>query len=122
MEPAGPATARLFELLHELAAQRGLDGTGVVPNSLTQYLHEAGVTDIHSDVVAVPVGIWGGTIGSMMAADLRAMFTRLGEPFEQAFSLAPGECGELLGNALQECESHCTNTLCVFAHARKVES
>ena len=48
-------------------------------------------------------GASGGTIGSMMVTDLRAMFARLCEPFEQA--LAPGEHGDLLGNAPQEYES-----------------
>jgi SAM-dependent methyltransferase len=121
LEPAGPATARLFELLHLLAARRGLDGTGVVPRSLTHYLRQAGATDVDAQVVAVPIGAWAGAIGSMMATDLRAMFARLCEPFTQAFSLPPGECDELLGSALQECESYHTNTVCAFAYGRKAE-
>jgi ubiquinone/menaquinone biosynthesis C-methylase UbiE len=119
MEPAGPATTRLFELLHELAALRGLDGAGAVPRSLTQYLDEAGATDVHGDVVAVPVGAWGGSIGSMMATDLRAMFALLREPFERAFGLGPDECADLLANALPECENYRTNTICAFACGRK---
>jgi SAM-dependent methyltransferase len=121
MEPAGPATARLFELLHLLAARRGLDGTGVVPRSLTHYLRQAGATDVDAHVVAVPIGVWGGTIGSMMATDLRAMFERLCDPFTRALGLAPGECDELLSSALQECESYRTNTVCAFAYGRKPE-
>jgi SAM-dependent methyltransferase len=119
MEPAGPATARLFELLHRLAARRGLDGDGVVPHSLARYLRDAGATDIDAQVVAVPIGVWGGAIGSMMATDLQAMFARLCEPLARAFSLRPGECDELLSSALHECESFQTNTVCAFASGRK---
>jgi SAM-dependent methyltransferase len=119
LEPVGPATARLFELLHELAARRGLDGAGVVARSLTDYLDRAGAIDVRGDVVAVPVGPWGGAVGSMMAADLRAMFTRLSGPFQRALGVAPDESGELLANAQPECESYRTNTLCAFAHGRK---
>jgi SAM-dependent methyltransferase len=122
LEPAGPATRRLFELLHEVAALRGLDGTGVVARSLTRYLEEAGAVDVRGDVVAVPVGAWGGTIGSMMATDLRAMFTRLREPFERVLGLRPDACDDLLANALPECESYHTNTLCAFAHGRRPAS
>jgi SAM-dependent methyltransferase len=121
LEPAGPATARVFELLHELAAQRALDGTGVVARSLTSYLGEAGATDVRADVVAVPVGEWGGTIGSMMASDLRSMITGLRGPFAWALGVPPDECDDLLSAALVECESHHTNTLCAFAHGRKPE-
>lgn len=119
LEPAGPATRRLFELLHELAAMRGLDGAGAVPRSLTQYLERAGAVDVHSHVVAVPVGGWGGTIGSMMADDLRAMFARLCEPFEQALGLVSDDCDDLLAHAVLECDRYQTNTLCTFACGRR---
>ena len=122
MEPAGPATKRLWELANRLAASRGIDSTGEVLSSLDDYLRRAGAVEVQRQYVALPVGNWGGTIGSMMASDVRALFTRLCVPLEAYLDLAAGECGDLLGTALQECELYQTNAVCTFAYGRKAPS
>lgn len=122
MEPAGPATKRLWELANRLAASRGIDSTGEVLSSLDDYLRRAGAVEVQRKHVALPVGNWGGTIGSMMASDVRALFTRLCVPMEAYLELAAGECGELVGTALQECELYQTNAVCTFAYGRKPPS
>lgn len=119
MEPVGPATERIWALFHRLMRRRGLDGAGEVPRSLADYLMRAGAVDVERRVVALPVGGWGGAIGSMMATDVRAMFARLAPTFERAFEIDPDEYADLLGTVVEECEHYRSNALCQFAYGRR---
>jgi hypothetical protein len=85
VEPMGPATGRLFELGWRLGRLNGLDMTGVVWRSLDDYLIQAGLTDVEKRTVEVPIGEWGDRVGSFMASDLRALFTRLSPVFQGRF-------------------------------------
>jgi SAM-dependent methyltransferase len=119
MEPAGPATKHLWELGNQLAASFGLDSAGAVLQELDDYLRQAGAVGVTRREVALPVGYWGDRIGSFMASDVRALFTRLGPVMEARFQLAPGVCRELLAEALQECEEYRTEAIFTFAYGRK---
>jgi SAM-dependent methyltransferase len=119
MEPSGPATDRLWELGNRLAASVGLDSTGTVLRSLDGYLRQAGAVAVERRNVAIPVGNWGGTIGSLMASDFRALFTRLCAAFQARFGVSLAECGDVLGAAVQECEQYRTRAICTFAYGRK---
>jgi SAM-dependent methyltransferase len=121
VEPMGPATRRLFELMDGRMALLGLAKSSVVLRSLTGYLHRAGAVEVERRAVAVPIGSWGGTIGSMMATDVRALFTRLREPFERSFGVGSEAFGDLLAAAMDECESHQSNAVCTIAYGRKPE-
>ena len=59
VEPAGPATRRMVEMMQRLGRSLGLDTTGIVLRSLSEYLHRAGVTDIQQCSVTLPIGEWG---------------------------------------------------------------
>ena len=59
VEPAGPATKRMVEMMQRLGRSLGLDTTGIVLRSLSEYLHRAGVTDIQQRSVTLPIGEWG---------------------------------------------------------------
>jgi SAM-dependent methyltransferase len=96
LEPAGPATRRLFELSHRLGRLLGLDMQGQVFRAMDDQLRRAGLVDVERREVDVPVGEWGGVVGSKMAANVRALFTRLGGQFETRLDLPSGEFAELL--------------------------
>jgi len=96
LEPAGPATRRLFEQSYRLGRLLGLDMRGEVFRTLDHQLRRAGLVDVERREVSVPAGEWGGAVGSMMAANVRALFTRLGGQFETRLGLPPGEFAELL--------------------------
>jgi SAM-dependent methyltransferase len=96
LEPAGPATRRLFDLSYELGRLLGLDMLGQVFRTLDGHLRRAGLDDVERREVNVPVGEWGGVVGSKMAANVRALFTRLGGQFQTRLGLPPGEFTELL--------------------------
>src|SRR5215472_9201927 len=61
VEPAGPATTRMVEMMQRLGRSLGLDTTGIVIRSLDEYLRRAGVTDIQQRSLTIPIGEWGGT-------------------------------------------------------------
>jgi SAM-dependent methyltransferase len=92
--PAGPATRRLFEMAWRLGRDAGLDTTGVIFRSLGEQTRRAGLTDVDSREITVPVGEWGGRIGSLMATDCRALFVRLAVTFEVRFGISERECRE----------------------------
>lgn len=96
IEPAGPAITRLIELGRRLGSGLGLDTTGAIYGSLAEQLGAAGLTQVATRHVDLPIGEWGGRVGSFMASDLRAGFTRLTDVYRARFGLSAEECGELL--------------------------
>jgi SAM-dependent methyltransferase len=104
--PAGQATARLLELAWKLGRSMGLDSTGLVARNLAQQLQRTGVGVVDVRRIDLPVGEWGGRIGSWMSTDARTVFLRLARIFESRFGLAQAECRVLVAAAQQEWEEH----------------
>jgi SAM-dependent methyltransferase len=119
MEPKGPATARLFELAAQLAASYGLDTSRSVCDLLDAYLLEAGAEAVERRSVALPIGEWGGRVGSLMASDFRSTFTGLCGTFESRFGIPAAICQELVRAMQQECEGFQTRYTFTFAYGRK---
>ena len=76
LDNAGPAIERLRDLTLELAAARGLDTTSTIADSLDDFLRQADLRNVEREEVRLPVGEWGGRVGSLLATDFRAAFTR----------------------------------------------
>jgi hypothetical protein len=119
LDPLSPASDRLAGLLRRLAASRGLDSTGIVFDSLDAYLIRAGATMVTRQTAALPVGNWGGRIGSMMASDMRALFARLASTFTAAFGVPAEECEDLLRGAEEEWEQHHSTYSFAVAYGQK---
>jgi SAM-dependent methyltransferase len=118
-ERAGPATDRLAGMLERLSRASGIDSTGIIYRSLDGYLLRAGVTGVTRHAVELPVGEWGGKVGSLMASDGRALFTRLAGIFQARFGIPMHECLDLIVTAQQEWEQHHTTYGVVVAFGRK---
>jgi ubiquinone/menaquinone biosynthesis C-methylase UbiE len=106
MEPEGPATARLLSLLRQLVRTTGLDSLGHVMGSLDRYLEQAGAVAVQTRTLTLPIGEWGGNVGSWLASDARALFTRLEGTFEARLGLAGTECRQLIATMLDEFEQY----------------
>jgi SAM-dependent methyltransferase len=119
VEPAGPATKRMVEMMQRLGRSLGLDTTGIVLRSLSEYLHRAGVTDIQQRGVTLPIGEWGGRIGSFLASDFRAAATRVCSVFQAKFGLSADECRDLLNAMPQEWEAHKSQLSFAYAFGRR---
>jgi len=113
-EPAGAASERLAELARRLSRTRGLDSTGIVFRSVDSYLTRAGMAPVERRTVRLPLGEWGGRIGSLMASDIRAVCMRLTPVFEARFGIPERECRELVTAAQLEWEElHTTGSMAV---------
>ncbi len=111
LDGAGPAIERLLELSLAAAAARGLDTSGTVHASLDGYLRQAGVREVQRREVKLPVGEWGGEVGSLMATDFRTAFSRL---LEARSDLDPEERTALLQRVQEEYEErHVTSALAI---------
>jgi SAM-dependent methyltransferase len=119
VEPAGAAIERLNELAQRLSRTRGLDSTGIVFRSLDSYLTRAGMAQVERRTVRLPLGEWGGRVGSLMATDGRARMTRMGPAFEAAFGIPEREYRELLTAMQQEWEELHSTYSVVIAVGRK---
>lgn len=119
IEPKGPATGRLFELAAQLAASYGLDTSRSVCGLLDTYLRDAGAEAVESHEVPVPIGEWGGRVGSLMASDFRSTFGGLCGTFESRFGLPAAICHELVRAMQEECEGFRTRYTFTFAFGRK---
>jgi hypothetical protein len=104
MEPEGPATRRLYDLLRQLGRSAGLDTLGHVFGSLDRYLAEAGAEVVQRRTLEVPIGDWAGQLGGLMTCDYRSLFTRLAGTFESRYGVSTAECGDLVKAMLAEFE------------------
>ncbi len=66
----GPATQRLVEVSLNALLARGIDPR--VGPLLGDNLRMAGLINVQTQVVNLPVGSWGGRVGSLLATDLAA--------------------------------------------------
>jgi SAM-dependent methyltransferase len=98
---AGPAIERMLELSLAATAARGLDTSADVYHSLDEYLRRAGAQEVQRREQELPVGEWGGQVGSLMASDFRALFAWL---LEARTPLGAEERVELLGRVQEEYE------------------
>jgi SAM-dependent methyltransferase len=119
LEPAGPATDRLFQLAWRLASSLGLDTTGITFRGLEDYLRRAGAVDVERRTVDLPVGEWGGRVGSFIATDFRAAFTRLTDVFRARFAVPAEESRGLLQTAQREWETGRSTWTVAIAFGRK---
>jgi SAM-dependent methyltransferase len=104
IERAGPAAQRLVDLTRELTAALGLDATGEVYRSLDAYLRAAGLANVERIKVSVPVGRWGGQVGSLMVSDFRAGVTRVCEVLQARGRLTADESRTMIQEAQEEWE------------------
>lgn len=103
-ERPGPAARRMTELVRPLLAALALDTTSVVYRELDTYLRDAGLTNVQRHEVSVPIGRWGGAVGSLMVTDHRAGATRVCEVLQARGMLSAEDARDLIQQAQLEWE------------------
>ncbi|MBX5459331.1 MAG: methyltransferase domain-containing protein [Thermogemmatispora sp.] len=117
--PSGPATQEFNRLAAQLAALRGLDVESIVLRSLARYLEGAGLINIHYQPLDVPLGEWGGRIGSLMALDLREACKAISAPLAARFGRPEQEVLALIDQASQEWDEFRTQWHFAVAYGQK---
>ncbi|WP_052890807.1 class I SAM-dependent methyltransferase [Thermogemmatispora carboxidivorans] len=102
LTPSGPANEYLASLTGQLAALRGLDSEGIVTRSLDRYLEQAGLVKVQRHPIRVPLGEWGGRIGSLLALDFRTMWTAISTPLAARFQIPEQDVLQLIDQACRE--------------------
>lgn len=121
IQPAGPATRRMIDLTRQVGRSFGLDMEAIV-RSLGEQLSGAGLEAVEQRDVELPVGEWGGRVGSLTASNVRALNVRLFDAFEGRLGVARAELRALLQDMLVEWEEHRSKGTFVFAFGRKPDS
>ncbi len=115
----GPATERLQRMFQEMAGSLGLDTGDAVFRSVDGYLREAGLEAVTRREFELPVGEWGGRVGSFLASNGRAGITRICEVLQARGLLSAEEAADLIRRAMRELEEHHTIALLAIAYGRK---
>lgn len=120
-ESSGPATDRLVELLRRLGRSSGIDSTGIIFRDLKDHLARSGLLRLRRMTFPVPLGDWGGRVGTLLASDSRALYLRLAPVFEAKFGISVTECYDLIWNAQREWEVRHTTYSFRVAFGQKPE-
>jgi SAM-dependent methyltransferase len=104
-ERPGPAAQRLMDTARPLLATLALDTANVVYGSLDGYLRGAGLRNVVRREASIPVGRWGGPVGSLMVTTVRAGTTRVCEVLQARGMLSAEEARTLLQEAPLEWEN-----------------
>jgi SAM-dependent methyltransferase len=115
----GPATQRLQQMALEMAATLGLDTGDIVLTAIDRYLREAGLEEVSRHEFELPVGEWGGRVGSFLASDIRAASTRLCEILQAKGVLSGEEAADLIRRAMNELEECRSVWPLAIAYGRK---
>lgn len=118
-DDAAPASKRLLELTRQMAARAGLDGDGQVFRSLDHHLRDAGLQEVSRREVAVMVGPWGGTVGALMATDIRSGATRLCEAMEGRGLISADAAEDLIQASCREVDEGRMTGCFAFAFGQK---
>jgi SAM-dependent methyltransferase len=105
LDGGGPATDSLLQLMRDLSAILGLDSMGTIHRSLDGYLRSSGLEAVARVDAGVPIGSWGGKVGSLMATDFRAGFTRVSEALQARGRMSTQTARSLIQEAQDECEA-----------------
>jgi SAM-dependent methyltransferase len=119
VEPAGPATQRLTDLTRRVSKSYGVDADAVVIRALGDHLRRAGLAGVEQRRVALPVGEWGGRVGSLNATNMRSFLSRMAPAFEEREGLSEAEFAGLLHASRAECEELHSKASFVFAIGRR---
>lgn len=102
--PAGPRTREMMQGVIRLAARRGIDTT--MTATLDQLLLQAGLRQVSKREFPLPVGQWGGRIGSLMLSDMRAIEQSFKDGFVALFHYTPEQFDALLADVVREWEAY----------------
>jgi SAM-dependent methyltransferase len=115
----GPATERLWRMVRQLGRDLGLDADATIIDSLAEHLEGAGLVDVESRSLTIPVGEWGGQAGSLLASGVRSGMMRLSDTFEARLGISHQATYELITAMDQEWDEYRSTSLFTLAFGRK---
>lgn len=102
MTNMGPAMAQIQEFIRMVSQRMGFDGE--VIRHLGDLLLQEGLQEVTVQPIAIPVGEWGGRVGSMMKQDLRLVMDAIKERYCQYGGISLDEFDQMAKAAVSEWE------------------
>ncbi|MHB8596360.1 MAG: class I SAM-dependent methyltransferase [Ktedonobacteraceae bacterium] len=113
----GPATERVLRLVVQSAQQLGLDPT--ISQRIGTLLSTAGLKRVGTSTQLVPVGNWGGQLGTMAIADMLAIVQGMKPPVVAQTQTTPEEFDRLTIQMAEEVEEYRTTFTFHIAYGQR---
>ncbi|GER87776.1 hypothetical protein KDW_19380 [Dictyobacter vulcani] len=100
----GPETKRLAKWVQEISIKRGIDAS--IPKILGTQLKQVGLVNVSTQRISIPIGLWGGRVGSMLRQDILSI-TKATRPFVMTHAgISAREYDYIVDISLQEYEQY----------------
>lgn len=116
-KPAGPATEKITRGVIQIAARMGIDTR--ITATLATLMKDAGLVNVQSRILRMPVGEWGGRLGSLMKTDMAAIEMSFKDGFLKLLNYTPQEFDALLDEVKQEWETYHSSYIFYFYVGQK---
>ncbi|MGH2509425.1 MAG: class I SAM-dependent methyltransferase, partial [Ktedonobacteraceae bacterium] len=110
MQNAGPACVHFQDLIEPISLSMGFDKE--VIRHLGDLLQQAGLQAVQMQQISIPVGEWGGRVGSMMKRDLLTVLNTVKSLYCTRGNIVPHEYDDLVQAVATEWEAY--HTCCTF--------
>lgn len=105
--PDGPVSSRFADEVIKIAAIRGIDTR--LMRSLGSMLELAGLLNVEKRTFLLPVGKWGGRVGTLMGTDLEIVLKSFKDAFIKVLRYSPEEFDKIHATMMQEWEQYHSN-------------
>jgi SAM-dependent methyltransferase len=116
-EHAGPCMQQLLTWGQIVGKQTGFDL--LVIERLSVLLRQTGLRHVREQRFNVPIGVWGGRAGELMALDLQAIFQALKALLCNRVPVAPEQFDAIVGALPSEWEQYHTSYTYIMTYAQK---
>ncbi|HEY1353579.1 MAG TPA: methyltransferase domain-containing protein [Ktedonobacteraceae bacterium] len=120
IQNAGPATARLMSRLEQVSKDLGFDGEPV--RHLGDMLTSQGLQAVEMQAIPIPVGEWGGRVGSLMKQDLLKVIEAVKSIYCQRGRIAPDEFDRMVRSMAAEWEQYHASCTFFAAFGKRVQA
>jgi SAM-dependent methyltransferase len=120
IQNAGPATARLMARLEQVSRDLGFDGEPV--RHLGDMLTSEGLQAVEMQAIPIPVGEWGGRVGSLMKQDLLKVIEAVKNVYCQRGRIAPDEFDRMVRSMAAEWEQYHASCTFFAAFGKRVQA
>jgi SAM-dependent methyltransferase len=110
MVDAGPATAKMHSLLEVVAKSMGFDAM-IIPH-LGDFMVQERLQGVEMQPIRIPVGEWGGRVGSMMKRDFLSAINALKGRYSTLAGITVAEFEQIVQAMSQEWEDY--HSSCTF--------
>lgn len=101
-EPMGPAAQHISDVMLATMLKRGIDPRASA--HLDEFLRNAGLQQVQTRTIKLPVGDWGGRLGQLAFTDVMT-FSQAAKPLLLAQGMTEDECAALITEMRNECET-----------------